>query len=369
MSCPRRTRHLPGPLLLITLACLFLASTVLRAHDPGLSALDVHVNERVTMSLSIATADVAALAPGRGDMREALSAIARDAIHLSIDGEAVQPGARDVTIDDGGAQVRWSFAIPPARGRVRHLAIASDVPKRMPRGHRQLLVVTMGESVVAHRLLDAESRAATIDLEAAPYSMFGAAWHFIELGVDHILSGYDHLVFLAGLLLAVRTVRELLIALTAFTAAHSVSLALVVIGGVHAPASIVEPLIAASIAWVGLENLHHSRRGFAQRTQPQQHGARWVVVFGFGLIHGFGLAGALLDLGFGSSATEIAIALVSFNGGVEAGQLAAAAAMLPLLWVIRSRPLWRARLVPVCSMMIVGAGGYWLVERVISLYT
>jgi len=305
------------------------------------------------MSLSIATADVAALAPVPGDMRQALSEIARDAVHLSIDGEAVQPGARDVTSNDGGAQVRWSFAIPPARGRVRQLAITSDVPKRMPRGHRQLMVVTIGESVVAQRLLDAESGAATIDLEAAPSSLSGAAWHFIELGVHHILSGYDHLVFLAGLLLAVRTVRELLVALTAFTAAHSVSLALVVIGGVHAPASIVEPLIAASIAWVGLENLRYG-----------QHGARWLVVFGFGLIHGFGLAGALLDLGFGSSATEIAIALVSFNGGVEAGQLAAAAAMLPLLWMIRSRPLWRARLVPVCSMMIVVAGGYWLVERV-----
>ena len=73
--------------------------------------------------------------------------------------------------------------------------------------------------------------------------------------------------------------RELVVALTAFTAAHSVTLALVVIGGIHAPASIVEPLIAASIAWVGLENLLHG-----------QHGARWLVVFGFGLIHGFGFA-------------------------------------------------------------------------------
>jgi hypothetical protein len=306
------------------------------------------------MSLSIAAADVASLMQGRGDdMRQTLSEMARDAIHLSIDGEAVQSAAGDVTIDDGAAQVQWSLAVPPARGRVRQLAIASDVPQQMSRGHRQLVIVTMGESVVAQRLLDAESSAATIDLEAASSTASGAAWYFLALGVRHILYGYDHLVFLAGLLLAVRTVRELLVALTAFTAAHSVSLALVVIGGVHAPASIVEPLIAASIAWVGLENLRYG-----------QHGARWIVVFGFGLIHGFGLAGALLDLGFGSSPTEIAIALISFNGGVEAGQLAAAAALLPLLWFIRSRPLWRARLVPVCSMMIVAAGSYWLIERV-----
>jgi hypothetical protein len=327
---------------------------VLRAHDPGLSALDVRVNELdVAMSLSIAAADVAALAPGQGDVRRILSEMARDAIHLSIDGEAVQSAAGDVTTDDGAAHVQWSLAIPPARGRVRQLAIMSDVPKLMPRGHRQLIVVAVGDSVVAQRLFDAESSAAAIDLEAAPSSASGAAWHFLELGVHHILFGYDHLVFLAGLLLAVRTVRELVVALTAFTAAHSVSLALVVIGGIHAPASIVEPLIAASIAWVGLENLRYG-----------QHGARWLVVFGFGLIHGFGLAGALLDLGFGSSPTEIAIALISFNGGVEAGQLAAAATLLPLLWMIRSRPLWRARLVPACSMMIVAAGSYWLIERV-----
>ncbi len=215
------------------------------------------------------------------------------------------------------------------------------------------MVVTMGERVVEQRLLDAESGAATIDLGAAPSSAFGAAWHFLELGLRHILYGFDHLVFLAGLLLAVRTVRELVVALTAFTAAHSVSLALVVIGGIHAPASIVEPLIAASITWVGLENLRYG-----------QHGARWLVVFGFGLIHGFGLAGALLDLGFGSSTTEIVVALISFNGGVEAGQLAAAAALLPLLWMIKARPLWQARLLPLCSMMIVAAGSYWLIERV-----
>ena len=118
----------------------------------------------------------------------------------------------------------------------------------------------------------------------------------MTLGIRHILSGYDHLVFLAGLILAACTVRELVVALTAFTAAHSLSLALVVVGGVHAPPSIVEPLIAASIAWVGVENLLRERSR-----------SRWWVVFGFGLVHGFGFAGALLELGFGSSASGVAL--------------------------------------------------------------
>ena len=222
---------------------------------------------------------------------------------------------------------------------------------RLARGHRELLIVTVDGLSVSERMLDAGSHSLDVDVAASP-STAGKASSFMTLGIRHILSGYDHLVFLAGLILAACTVRELLVALTAFTAAHSLSLALVVAGGVHAPPSIVEPLIAASIAWVGVENLIRDRRG-----------SRWWVVFGFGLVHGFGFAGALLDLGFGSSAAGVALALLTFNLGVEFGQLAAAAVMLPLVWVMRSRPAWQARLVPACSVLIAIAGGYWLVER------
>jgi hypothetical protein len=95
----------------------------------------------------------------------------------------------------------------------------------------------------------------------------------------------------------------------------------------------------------------------------EQHRTRWIVVFGFGLIHGFGFADALIELGFGTSLADIATALVSFNGGVEIGQLAAASAMLPLVWMIRSRPSWQRWLVPACSILIALAGGYWLIER------
>ncbi len=214
------------------------------------------------------------------------------------------------------------------------------------------MVVSLDDRVVAERLLDAGSGPIAIDIDAASPSVARTVSHFLELGIRHILSGYDHLVFVAGLLLAARSLRQLAIALTAFTAAHSVSLTLVVLGGFHAAPSIVEPLIAASIAWVGLENL-----------MQRQHGPRWFVVFGFGLVHGFGFAGVLMELGFGSTAAEIALALVSFNAGVEAGQLAVASALLPLVWGMRSRPVWQRRLLPVCSVMIVMAGAYWLIER------
>jgi hypothetical protein len=113
-------------------------------------------------------------------------------------------------------------------------------------------------------------------------------------------------------------------------------------------------VIAASIAWVGIENLV-GRSG----------GTRWWLVFGFGLVHGFGFAGALTELGLGASARDVAVALFSFNAGVELGQLAAVAVMLPLVWMIRSRPAWHTRLQPACSMIIAAAGAGWLVQRVL----
>ena len=354
MRSPQRTRPVPGPLLPIAFVLLLLTGTLLRAHDPGLSALDVRVSgATISVSLSIAAADLRLLVPdGGADIRLKLTELARDAVRLSVDGEALPAAVDEVAMDDGAARVRLSVAIGHSRGQPRRLTIASDVPRRVAPGHRQLMTVTLGDRVLSETLLDAQSGPAAIDLEAAVPSAARVARRYVELGVRHILSGYDHLVFLAGLLLAARTGRELLFALTAFTVAHSVTLGLVAIAGVQAPASIVEPLIAASIAWIGLENLLQRR-----------HGARWRVVFGFGLIHGLGFAGALTELGLGSSPGEIALALLSFNAGVEAGQLAVAAAKLPVVWTMRARPLWQARLVPVCSLMIVLAGGYWLIER------
>lgn len=352
MPCLPRTRRMPGPPLLLALVWCALSSTIVRAHDPGLSTLDIDVRSAVSASLSIAASDVALLAAGEAGAQQKLGELARDAVRLFADGERVPSVIDEVSVEDGTARVRLSFVLAPSRDRSWRLKVTSDLPRRLARGHRELMVVRVDDRVVSETLLDAESGPVAIAVGAGSPSAARTAWHFLELGVRHILSGYDHLIFVAGLLLAARRPRELAAALTAFTAAHSVSLALVVIGGIHLAPSIVEPLIAASIAWVGLENL---MRG--------QHAARWFLVFGFGLIHGFGFAGALMELGFGSSAAEVAVALVSFNAGVEAGQLAVAAALLPLVWAMRLRPAWQARLLPLCSVMIVMAGTYWLVER------
>ncbi len=339
--------------LVSTIAFAALASATVRAHDPGLSVLEIDVHRgTIAVSLSMAGADAALVATLRGaDPRAALTALARETIRLSLDGEALAPVVSDVSIDAGGARVRMVSRIRGSDRDTRRLTVTSDVPKRLARGHRELLVVTVNGGPTAQKLLDAESDSVTVDLGADPGAA-STAWSFLTLGNRHILSGADHLLFLAGLFLAACTARELIVLLTAFTVAHTISLALVVIAGAHLPAPVVEPLIAASIAWVGVENLIGAR-----------HRGRWLVVFGFGLIHGFGFAGALADLGFGSTAMDVAVALFFFNAGVESGQLFVAAAMLPLLWVMRSRPVWRARLRPVCSLLVAMAGGYWLFAR------
>jgi hypothetical protein len=118
----------------------------------------------------------------------------------------------------------------------------------------------------------------------------------------------------------------------------------------------VEPLIAASIVWIGVETLLRTGRP----------GVRWIVVFVFGLVHGLGFAEAVVGLARWSSAMEIVVTLGSFSAGVEAGQIAVAAALLPLIQVVRRRPQWHARLVPVCSLMIACAGGCWMVMRLVT---
>ena len=303
----------------------------------------------------MASADVAFVSPvGDMDSRRALLSLARESIGLSLGDEVLSSVDEEASVDTSGARVRMTFAIRASSERDVRLIITSDVPKRLARGHRELLIVYAGENIAAQKLLDGESDLVTVDLHRTPGEVRGTAWSFLKLGNLHILSGYDHLLFLAGLFLAAGTARQLISLLTAFTVAHSISLALVVLAGVHLPSSIVEPLIGASIVWVGGENVFGAK-----------HRRRWVVVFAFGLIHGFGFAGALTDLGFGSSSMEVGKALFFFNAGVESGQLLVAAAILPLLWMIRSGPVWQTTLQPVCSVLIAMAGGYWLITRLL----
>jgi hydrogenase/urease accessory protein HupE len=194
------------------------------------------------------------------------------------------------------------------------------------------------------------SDGSTTEPPRAPSGFF--AW--LRLGVEHILSGYDHLLFLFSLLLVSSDLRGLLAVISTFTLAHATTLVLAATGLWALPPSIVEPLIALSIGCVALDNIRAPGRP-----------ARRAVVFAFGLIHGFGFAGALRELGL--DALDNAPALLAFNLGVELGQLALAAICVPALRHCARHPAWRRRVVPAVSGVIALVGVFWFVERVASL--
>ena len=294
------------------------------------------------MSLSLAASDARQPAVG------AIEAFTRDAIVVLLDGAPLAVRAARTERSESGVAVTIEFD----RAAGSRLSIRSDAPKRLANGHRELLTVRAPDgSVVLERLLDAQSGDIDVDLGAIA-ARRQPAGEFFELGLRHILGGYDHLLFLVALLLGVCRLRSVVTTVTAFTLAHSVTLSLAVLGFVAAPPAIVEPLIAASIVFVGIENL------------VRDPGAsRWKLTFAFGLVHGFGFAGALRDLGIGTDAAGVAVPLACFNVGVEAGQLAAVVALWPILRALNGRPAWRLRFAPATSLAITVAGVYWLVER------
>jgi hydrogenase/urease accessory protein HupE len=182
------------------------------------------------------------------------------------------------------------------------------------------------------------------------------------LGIEHILAGFDHLLFVLALVLLVQGTRRLLVTITAFTAAHSLTLAGATLGWVQVPGPPVEASIALSIVFVASE-IVHLRQGRYSVTQHYP----WVVAFTFGLLHGFGFAGALAEVGLPQS--SIPIALLFFNVGVEIGQLLFVAAVLAVIavgWRAGQRlrmspPEWLWRIAP---YGIGALASFWLVERV-----
>jgi hydrogenase/urease accessory protein HupE len=194
---------------------------------------------------------------------------------------------------------------------------------------------------------------------------------YLRLGVEHILFGYDHLLFVLALVILVREWRRVAITVTAFTIAHSVTLAAATLGFVNVPGPPVEAAIALSIMLVAVEILN-ARRGQPSLTARLP----WLVAFSFGLLHGFGFAGALAEVGLPQHA--IPIALLFFNVGVEIGQLIFVAAVLSLLWLSRhaASQLLEAALVKGAfdrlDITVAYAIGivvaYWLVERTTAFF-
>jgi hydrogenase/urease accessory protein HupE len=214
-----------------------------------------------------------------------------------------------------------------------------------------------GSSQVEH--LPIEHRSFTVK---PPQGRVAVAWTYLVLGIEHILGGIDHLLFVLGLLLIVRGTRRIIATVTAFTIAHSITLAGATLGWVHVPGPPVEATIALSIVFVASE-IVHSRRGKPGLTEY----APWIVAFSFGLLHGFGFASALAEVGLPQSA--IPLALFTFNVGVEVGQL------VFVLAVLSMRGLYTRLLpaddgwLPVATAYGIGSiAALWTIERIAAFW-
>ena len=189
-------------------------------------------------------------------------------------------------------------------------------------------------------------------------SAWQVAWDYTFLGIDHILSGFDHLSFVLALLLIVSGARRLLITVTSFTLAHSITLAAATLGVMWVPGPPVEATIALSILFLANE-LVKINRGEPSLTASYP----WIVAFAFGLLHGFGFAGALGDIGLPQN--EVPLALLMFNVGVELGQLLFIAVILVLVLALRKvrfeYPAW-GRQLPAYGIGSIAA--FWFIERV-----
>ncbi len=228
------------------------------------------------------------------------------------------------------------------------------------------LEITLTDVLVRLDFLDSGAQTArlrpnspTFVVPAEP-SLLEVAHSYLLLGIEHILFGIDHLLFVFALLMIVEGKRKLIYTVTAFTVSHSITLALATLGLVHVPGAPVEAVIALSILFLATE-IVHGRRGRPTLT----HSRPWLVAFAFGLLHGFGFAGALSEVGLPESA--IPVALLLFNVGVEVGQVLFIAAALATWGLVMRLPVrWpeNAWAVPTYGIGIVAA--YWTIERIVA---
>lgn len=207
------------------------------------------------------------------------------------------------------------------------------------------------------RRTDVLREAATVELRQGRLerSGWGLAWDFLLLGMHHIFIGFDHIAFLLALLLGATRMGEMVKIVTSFTVAHSLTLLLAAKDVVRLPAQLTEALIAASIVYVAVENY---------LVKDAKH--RWVLTFGFGLVHGLGFSEVLRE--YLSGAGNLLVPVVAFNAGVELGQIAILLVAFPLLALVRRSGEKRARAVAWAGSAVVLLFGLgWLVERVFSL--
>jgi hydrogenase/urease accessory protein HupE len=348
----------------------FLCGAAVRAHEIGTTRVSVFFHEDRTYDVEIVT-DAATLV-------EKLKASAGDSAPLETDSAHLQSLLRSydekfrrrvqLAFDASDAHPLISYSVAPAIDATSPAVATIRLTGPMPPDARHftwtyawtfasyaLTIRRPGSENVKTAWLEGGQASApfALTVPARPVDRLETAWRYFTLGFTHIVpDGLDHVLFVLGIYLLSRHARSVLWQVSAFTVAHSITLGLSLYGVVAVSPRIVEPLIALSIAYVAIENIFVS----------ELKAWRVALVFAFGLLHGMGFAGALQELGLPRS--EFVTALLTFNIGVEAGQLAViGAAFLLVGWHCASRAWYRSRIVVPASTAIAFTAVCWTIQR------
>jgi len=286
---------------------------------------------------------------------------ALNGVQTTIDGKKVSPDSLGSVSFDDKNNAFIEFHYPQSVGQT--LRFQADFLSKLPANHKQFVTIKneSGHSL-SEKMLSQTDNVIDLNLTVTSLNKSNSTASeaksttfndFLLLGIEHILTGYDHLLFLLSLLIVTRSFWPAFKIITYFTIAHSITLALAGLNIIDIPGNIVEPLIAATIVYVAVENILRDGK-------PK--GRQWLTFF-FGLVHGFGFAAVLREMGISSYETGILVPLFSFNLGVELGQIAVTVLVLPIIWWLHKQVKIEAKLTSVCSILIALAGAYWLIER------
>ena len=364
---------------LIFLSATFTTDAMAHKMRPAVALVMLHFNGTFSLEMQVnAEAILAGIEPGDKDTADSPNAALYNQLRalspkvlessiftfaptliqgfkLNFDGKLVEPTLISVRVPE---------VKDPGRARVSTLKFEGTIPVGA-QIFRWSFAAKFGDSILVvkhageHKGLSnwlkegTQSNPFPISEKFIPKSTAQVAAEYVELGFSHIIpKGLDHILFVLGIYLLSSRLKAIVWQVTAFTVAHTITLGLTIYGLLSLPSSIVEPLISASIVYVAVENI------LTSEIKPW----RIALVFGFGLLHGMGFAGVLSEIGLPKS--EFLTALVTFNIGVELGQLSVIAAAFAAtgLW-FRQKNWYRKAIVIPSSVAIALVGAYWTVER------
>ncbi len=347
MNTPRDS--LKAVLLAIALA------TAARAHSPSTSYVRIAAGGgEATLVLSLNWPELALFPaldenkdrilqqPEVDRQRRLLEQRLKEALHIQGSGAPLSTRLLSLEVIEGGhLEATWLYSLPADRAGLR---IRSRLHEVMTPSHVTLVKISAGPRL-QEAVLDQGRPEAPFD--APPLGAQAAG--FLWLGIRHIFTGYDHVLFLLGLLVIGGTLLDLVKIVTSFTVAHSITLAVATLGAISLPPRFVESAIALSICYIAAENILF-----------QAVARRWVITFLFGLVHGFGFSMVLRELEL--PRPSLATSLVFFNLGVEIGQVAIVLVALPPAALLARSPR-RRQLIVWSSSALLAVGSFWFIER------